>query len=103
MTVPCPYCASKLSWWTLRASFRCPSCHKALKARITGPWITTLVAWSFADFFLRLVFPLPAGPSASELFVVRSMISLGIGCLIASSVIGTYSKVSKGDPGASPS
>jgi len=96
MVSRCPLCQAKLSWWSMKPSFSCPSCNRQLKARVTGPWVGTLLLWSIAELPLFLALPVHEGLSGIGAVLVRSLISVGIGYIIGSLVFGSFSEVRQG-------
>jgi len=77
----------------MKASFSCPSCDRQLKARVTGPWVGTLVLWSIAEAPLYMAMPVPEGLTGIGPLLLRALISLGIGYIIGSLVFGSFSEV----------
>src|SRR4051812_22397049 len=93
MSPQCPLCQSKLSWWSMKASFSCSSCSRPLKARVTGLWVATLLLWSVAEVPLYVAMSVPDGLAGIGPLLLRSLISLGIGYIIGGLVFGSFSEV----------
>jgi len=77
----------------MKASFSCPSCNRQLSARVTGPWVGTLLLWSIAEIPLYLAMPVPGGLTGIGSVFLRALISFGIGYIIGSLVFGSFSEV----------
>ena len=93
MAALCPLCNSKLSWWSLKSSFSCPSCHRPLKARVAGSWLAVVLLWLLADIPLYAALPASNGSNGVGLILLRSLISLVFGYLIGSLVFGLCAEV----------
>jgi hypothetical protein len=77
----------------MKTSFSCPSCNRQLNARVTGPWVGTLLLWTIAEIPLYLAMPVPEGLTGIGPLLLRALLSFGIGYIIGSLVFGSFSEV----------
>jgi hypothetical protein len=96
MAAQCPLCQSKLSWWSMKTSFSCPSCNRELNARVTGPWVGTILLWTIAEVPLYMAIPVAKGPAGIGPILLRSLISIGIAYMIGSLIFGSFGEIRKG-------
>lgn len=94
MAAHCPKCHAPLAWTKMKKAFSCRSCNAALTANTLGPWVGTIVLWTLADLPLRATIVAPDGLAGVGVVLIRSLISFGIGYLIGSVVVGSFSNVS---------
>jgi len=78
----------------MKKAFACPSCNAALTANTLGPWVGTIALWTVAELPLRATMVAPDGLAGVGVVLIRSLISFGIGYLIGSVVVGSFSNVS---------
>ncbi len=89
MSHSCCHCGTSLRWWSLKGSFKCPSCGQALHANVTGAWGVTLVLWTVAEAVI--VVAMPARDFAE--LVLRTILSLFAGVTLGWMVFGALSRV----------
>ncbi len=67
--------------------------HIGASKKVYG--VVTILLWTVAEISLHAAIPLPEGLSSVGFVLVRSLVSLGIGLVIGSLIVGSFGKASE--------